>query len=143
MTACAASLSTVLLVEDDKVTNMMHMRLIKRSGLIRNVDIATDGLAALEYLQARRDAGLPAPELILLDINMPRMDGFEFLQDFAAVSAAYVPVRPMIIMLSTSVLRADQERAAADPHVYRFMGKPMGTDDIGTFVREYQEFAAI
>ncbi|WP_338469230.1 Protein-glutamate methylesterase/protein-glutamine glutaminase [Roseobacter fucihabitans] len=138
----ARRLRSVLLVDDDKVTNLMHMRLIRRSGLIDHVDVVTDGLAALEYLKEKRINGLPTPEMILLDINMPRMDGFEFLEDYASLSVKFRPVKPMIIMLSTSVLRADQDRAEADPNVYRFISKPIGADDIAGFVNQYQRFAA-
>ena len=45
-------LNRVLLVDDDKVTNLLHRRVFERSGLVGQIDVATDGLAALEYLQA-------------------------------------------------------------------------------------------
>ncbi|MDW3222857.1 MAG: response regulator [Paracoccaceae bacterium] len=135
-------LGTILLVEDDTVTNLLHTRMIDRSGLVDHVDIATDGIAALEYLNDKTIKDAPLPEVILLDINMPRMDGFEFLQEYAKLDAAAQPVKPMIIMLSTSVLRADQERAEADPNVFRFISKPIHAEDIVVFVKDYQEFSA-
>lgn len=141
MMATKDSLSTVLLVEDDKVTNLLHTRMIDRSGLVDHVDIATDGMAALEYLKVRTLKGAPLPEVILLDINMPRMDGFEFLQEYVKLDTDAQTVKPMIIMLSTSVLRADEERAEADPNVFRYISKPIHAEDIGEFVRQYQEFS--
>lgn len=141
MMAAKDSLSTVLLVEDDKVTNLLHTRMIDRSGLVDHVDIATDGMAALEYLKVRTLKGAPLPEVILLDINMPRMDGFEFLQEYVKLDTDAQTVKPMIIMLSTSVLRADEERAEADPNVFRYISKPIHAEDIGEFVRQYQEFS--
>ncbi|MCV3272695.1 response regulator [Roseobacter sinensis] len=132
------ALQRVLLVDDDKVTNLMHGRLIRRSGLIGQIDVATDGVAALEYLQARTDAGDGWPELILLDINMPRMDGFEFLESYAALPAECGRAETLIIMLSTSVLRADHARAEADPHVHAFVSKPLASDDIVRFVHAAQ-----
>lgn len=143
MMATKDSLSTVLLVEDDKVTNLLHTRMIDRSGLVDHVDIATDGMAALEYLKVRTLKGAPLPEVILLDINMPRMDGFEFLQEYVKLDTDAQTVKPMIIMLSTSVLRADEERAEADPNVFRYISKPIHAEDIGEFVRQYQEFSEI
>lgn len=130
MTSAAPSLKKVLLVDDDKVTNMMHGRLIERSGLIAQIDVATDGVAALDYLRGTEDW----PELILLDINMPRMDGFEFLDNYANLIAEGSDGKPVIIMLSTSVLRADLERAEADPNVHSFASKPMRGEDVAGFV---------
>lgn len=141
MMATKDSLSTVLLVEDDKVTNLLHTRMIDRSGMVDHVDIATDGMAALEYLKVRTLKGAPLPEVILLDINMPRMDGFEFLQEYVKLDTDAQTVKPMIIMLSTSVLRADEERAEADPNVFRYISKPIHAEDIGEFVRQYHEFS--
>lgn len=133
------SLQRVLLVDDDKVTNLMHGRLIEHTGLIEEIDVVTDGVAALEYLNAKDAAGDPLPELILLDINMPRMDGFEFLENYAALPEQIRNASTLIIMLSTSVLRADHDRAEADPNVFAFVNKPVKSDDIVRFVEAYKE----
>ncbi|MEP2640755.1 response regulator [Roseobacter sp.] len=134
MTPCETPIDKILLVDDDTVTNLMHGRMIKRSGLIRQVDVVTDGLAALEYLQDLAAAGDPWPQLVLLDINMPRMDGFEFLEGFAALPEETRDQDTLIIMLSTSALRADHDRAEADPNVHTYMAKPINIDDISRFV---------
>ncbi|MEM9637338.1 MAG: response regulator [Pseudomonadota bacterium] len=139
MKSADPSLQKVLLVDDDKVTNLMHSRLIKRTGLIAQVDVVTDGVAALEHLQGIDAAGEPLPELILLDINMPRMDGFEFLEKYATLPARIRAAQTVIILLSTSILRADHERAEADPNVYQFVNKPVDTDDIAGFVQACQQ----
>lgn len=142
MNGTVATLRNVLLVDDDKVTNLLHARLIKRSGLIDDIEIATDGLAALECLEARRDQQTPMPELILLDINMPRMDGFEFLVEYAQRSADFNAEETMIVMVSTSVLRADQDRAEADENVKGFISKPIGVEEIEGLVEQYQRRVA-
>ncbi len=138
----ALALHRVLLVDDDKVTNLMHGRLIRRSGMISEIDVATDGVAALEYLAERTAAGARWPELILLDINMPRMDGFEFLERYAALPEAERCDQTLIVMLSTSVLRADHERAEADPHVHAFISKPMESETLGACVAACQRLRA-
>lgn len=139
MNSSRPALRTVLLVDDDKVTNLMHGRLIRRTGLIGQIDVVTDGVAALEYLKAHEDAGEPLPELILLDINMPRMDGFEFLESYATLPTQIRHAGTLIVMLSTSVLRADHERADADPNVHAFVSKPVAVEHIASFVQTYHD----
>lgn len=139
MTQAAPILQKVLLVDDDRVTNLMHLRLITRTGLVEQVDVATDGVAALDYLQTCVRAGNALPEIILLDINMPRMDGFEFLENYAVLPSCMRGTRTEVIMLSTSILRADHERAEADPNVHAFVSKPVNGADIEAFVYDYQD----
>jgi CheY-like chemotaxis protein len=131
-------LDKVLLVDDDRVTNLLHTRMINRSGLVRQVDVATDGMDALEYLQDDDRNGGVQPDLILLDINMPRMNGFEFLEAYA-----HLPDVPkdqqIIVMLSTSLLKSDHARAEADPNVYQFANKPLRPDALSDLVRDVQQ----
>ncbi|MGJ5621327.1 response regulator [Sulfitobacter sp. MF3-043] len=115
-------INSVLLVDDDAVTNIMHKRIIERSGRARSVLVATDGEAALDIIEQHVAEGAALPELILLDINMPRMGGFEFLEQYAARGMG--DSGPMIIvMLSTSLLQSDHDRAEADPNVHCFSNK--------------------
>lgn len=125
----------VLLVDDDKVTNLLHTRLINRTGLVETVDVVTDGIAALEYLNEMHSTNGVQPELIFLDINMPRMNGFEFLQAYADLPE--IPRdQQIVVMLSTSLLQSDHDRAEADPNVYKFANKPINPDQIREFVHE-------
>lgn len=130
-------LQKVLLVDDDTVTNLLHTRLIKRTGLVEQVDVATDGVAALEYLHQIEQSKDVQPELILLDINMPRMNGFEFLEVYATLP--YVPYdQQIVVMLSTSLLQSDHQRAENDPNVHKFANKPIYIEEIEALVAEIQ-----
>lgn len=135
-----AGLDTVLLVDDDRVTNMMHARVLDRSGLVARIDVVTDGQAAIEYLTSLEEDKRP-PELILLDINMPRMDGFEFLEHYAKLPD-HLRAGQIIIMLTTSLLQSDRDRANANPLVLRFANKPVRAEDVPNMVREYWESRA-
>ncbi len=130
-------LNRILLVDDDSITNMMHTRVIERSGRARAIEVATDGLSALEILKRDLENGDPLPELIFLDINMPRMGGFEFLEHYAKLSIA--PDAPLIIvMLSTSLLKADHDRAEADPNVHSFSDKPLRLERLLELIDAFQ-----
>lgn len=130
-------LNRILLVDDDAVTNMMHRRVIERSGRATNIDVATDGQEALDILTADLAAGRPLPELIFLDINMPGMGGFEFLEHYATLQIEE-QVQLIIVMLSTSLLRTDHARAEADPNVHSFCDKPLRLEKLVELVTEFQ-----
>ena len=125
----------VLLIDDDDITNMMHLRIIKKSGRVEETLVATDGQAALEILEGLIAAGQPLPELIFLDINMPRMGGFEFLDAYEARNIG-AEGQKIIVMLSTSLMRHDHERAEADPNVHCFANKMIGVEAFADFVEE-------
>ena len=130
-------LERILLVDDDSVTNMMHRRVIERSNRARAIDVATDGQEALDILHADIAAGRPLPELILLDINMPGMGGFEFLEHYAGLNID-PDAQLIIVMLSTSLLRADHIRAEADPNVHSFCDKPLRLEKLLEMIEDFQ-----
>ncbi|OYT17282.1 MAG: two-component system response regulator [Bacteroidetes bacterium 4572_77] len=70
----------ILLVEDDEIDIMNVQRAFKKNKINNPLSIAHDGVEALELLQDLRKNNIPLPRIILLDLNMPRMGGIEFLQ---------------------------------------------------------------
>lgn len=127
----------ILLVDDDTVTNMLHQRVIEKSGRVHGVEVATDGQEALDILIADSSAGLALPELIFLDINMPGMGGFEFLENYAKLDIASEE-QLIIVMLSTSLLPRDHWRADADPNVSRFCEKPLKLENLIAIIDDFQ-----
>lgn len=110
----------VLLVEDDDVAAEAVMRSMQRAGIPCAVTWVEDGQAALEVLReqdVKRKA--PRPRLILLDLNMPRMNGFEFLE---AARADPQLRNEVIFVLTTSSADADRSRAY-DENVAGYMVK--------------------
>jgi CheY-like chemotaxis protein len=131
-------LQTILLVDDDKVTNILHQRQIARRGLARQVAVATDGQEALEFLQGCMAEPDRLPELVLLDINMPRMNGFEFLEHYAGLPQQ-IRDRSRVFMVSTSSLRRDIARAEDCACVAGYESKPLSDDDLERMVSACQE----
>jgi CheY-like chemotaxis protein len=112
----------LLLVDDDHVSNMLTELVLKDMERFTSFQVAVNGQEALDYLEitARLD---PAafPQLILLDLNMPVMDGFEFLEQ---VTGMRLPAIPPIIVLSSSRDATDLSRAAQFP-ILGYLNKPI------------------
>ena len=100
--------TNILLVEDDEIDVMNVRRAFEKGNIVSPLFHAEDGLRALEML---RDGSLPRERrLVLLDLNMPRMNGLEFLRELRAdVSLRGIPV----VMLTTSDEEQDRVEAWA------------------------------
>ena len=126
----------ILLVDDNSDDNFIHERAIRKSGLGASVAVCRDGQDALDYLQgveAYADAEVRHPELVLLDINMPRVNGWEFLAEFTKLGQA-IRQGVVIVMLSTSTNPTDRGRADEFEQVVDYMSKPLTPDLIRQLV---------
>ena len=98
---------TILLVEDNPKDEVLTLRALRKSNVANRVDVARDGAEALDYLFAADPAGnpRPLPELILLDLKLPKVDGHEVLRRIRAEPRTQI--LPVVI-LTTSVEDADR-----------------------------------
>jgi CheY-like chemotaxis protein len=119
-------LNSILLVDDDEVTHFYVEHLIRKMNLAKEVHVALSGQDAMTYLSSALECESPLPDLILLDINMPIMNGFEFLDAFeqSAMSKQY---RGKIFMLTSSGLDQDRARAANYTSLSGYFTKPLNT----------------
>lgn len=100
---------SVLLVDDDDIDRMAVVRAFRRLQVSTQIVEARDGLQALEIIrQNAADDSASAPYLVLLDLSMPRMDGFEFLKTIREHPALH---RMVVFVLTTS--GSDEDKAAA------------------------------
>ena len=115
-------LNCILLVDDDEPTNYFHKIIITNSGCTNHVEVALNGIEALAYLNSNGN-GHPQPDLILLDLNMPKMNGWEFMDEYKKLDKAKKG-KLILVMLTTSLNPADRERAMKVNGVSAFMSKP-------------------
>ncbi|MEM9820745.1 MAG: response regulator [Bacteroidota bacterium] len=116
----------LVLIEDDVPTSVYNEIIITESGYVRKYKNFCSTLDALDAFKDR----FPIPDFILLDINMPRMDGWGFLEEFKALlERKHNTPFPQIYMLSTSLSSHDLIRGEQNPLVQGFFQKPL-TEEI-------------
>ncbi len=125
----------IVLVDDDPIIQYVHLRILKKysSQLITQFDNGSD---ALEYFKGNGKAS--SPYLVLLDINMPIMDGWEFLD---AVYEQGLESNMKVIVLTSSVDILDMEKAKKYDNIISFEQKPLTVDKVGAIpvLLEYLE----
>ena len=135
-TTPAAAVSVVnlvplILVVDDSITvRRVTQRLLKREGY--RVTLASDGLDALEKLQEEK------PTVVLYDIEMPRMDGFDLARNIRADAQ----LRDLPIIMITSRIAGKHREHAKELGVDHYLGKPYSEDELLGLVRSYCSAAA-
>ena len=131
------SIRCTLLVDDDPTTNYLNRKLLQRLAVTVQVREALNGREALDLLAASCTAPeAPAcPALIFLDVNMPVMDGFAFLEAYQQLPLAQQRAI-VIVMLTTSLHSADVQRAAQLP-VAGFLTKPLTAEKVAQVLADH------
>lgn len=124
-----------MLIDDNQVDQLLSERLINRSGLVQNFLSFLSAEEALEYI---RSSEQPAADAILLDINMPRMDGFEFLEA-ATQELGDRFARIVVMMLTTSLDPKDREKARAYAVVKDYINKPLMMEYVEKIAKQVRQ----
>ena len=125
-------INCIALVDDDEVTNFLNQRLVKNSGYFNHVLTFSNGKEILDYMSG---SNVIEPNIILLDINMPVMNGFDFLErhkELPKNSRADL----VIAMLTTSLLEKDRVRAES-LEITEYVEKPLSVDKLKQLVERH------
>jgi CheY-like chemotaxis protein len=133
-------LNCVLLIDDDEPTNYYNQQVVESSGHANCVKTVQSGQDALAYLASTSasDPERPCPELIFLDINMPAMNGWEFLEQYRRLDEDQKS-KVMIVMLTTSLFPEDRHLAGELPEVSGFENKPLTPEKLDRIIENFFE----
>jgi CheY-like chemotaxis protein len=112
-----------ILVDDDPTSNLICKLTIEKTYGISNTKAYEKPEAALNYLKTDFDADTATSTTLLLDINMPGMDGWEFMKAFSLLNES-IKNNVQVYILSSSTDEADISKAAAIPEVTGYLTKP-------------------
>lgn len=133
-------LNCILLVDDDNDCNFFHERLLNKLSCTEKISIAHNGEEAINYLKINSNNNNNNPELILLDINMPKINGWEFLDLFEKDNTIKKD-KTILLMLTSSLNPDDYSRAKNYNCVKGFYSKYLDEKSINEiFVQYYPDY---
>lgn len=138
-------LNCIMVIDDDEPTNFINEMVIEEANCTCHLEIVDSGIKALNYLQKAgvcedKKNSIILPDLVFLDINMPRMNGWEFLDEYRKLNSSCT-LKPIIIMLTTSLCPDDKQRAASIPEVAGFENKPLTEEMVHRVIKTYFDAA--
>jgi CheY-like chemotaxis protein len=119
----------IILIDDNDIDLMLHERIITLQGISRTVLSFNSANKALEFLSSNITLPTIPTTVILLDIQMPEMDGFDFLKSFDSYPRK-IKDKCNIIMLSSSLDFGDITRTNASPLVVKLLKKPLQINEL-------------
>ncbi|MFI5218886.1 MAG: response regulator [Bacteroidia bacterium] len=115
---------TVLLLDDNSIVNFISRKTIEDSAFAGKIIEFTSGKKALKFLEQNEKNQAELPDIIFLDIKMQLMNGFEFLDHFILLPES-IRKKTQIVMLTSSLIDFDRERALKYENVIEFLNKPV------------------
>jgi len=133
-------LKCILLIDDDEPTNFLNKLILEEMNCAEQIQITKSGREAINFLTAdyheKNNKDLLMPDLVFLDINMPAMDGWEFLDLFTVINRARKR-KVVIIMLTTSLNPDDETRSKTLAQVSGYKRKPLSREMVEEILDQY------
>lgn len=122
--------NTIILIDDDLSVNYFHRRLVTILNLTDDIHTFFNGKQALEGIMTVNKASEPGKNvLIFLDLNMPLMSGWEFLEEFEKLKHK-LHINCSIHVISASLNPMDREKAEQNPNVMSYISKPLSKENL-------------
>ena len=114
----------ICIVDDDDIYQFTVMKTLELLEFEKNIKIFSDGEAALEFLLSNLNKNDELPDVIFLDINMPIMDGYQFMEEYVKIKSK-LGKKTVIYMVSSSVDPVDIEKAKRISDISDYIIKPI------------------
>jgi CheY-like chemotaxis protein len=112
----------ILIIDDDPLLNKINEKVLHAAGLVKELHILLNGQQALDYLQNRIEKNYPLPDIIILDLHMPVMDGFAFTENFRNLNFPGKSNIELVVFTSSSSVKDRQK--AHDLGIQHYLNKP-------------------
>lgn len=137
-------LNCVLLIDDDFATNFINKKIVQKSNIAEHIQVALNGKEAIDYLCSKGEFESqqeinPQPDLIFLDINMPVMDGWEFIKKYKNLISEERKKKISIIMLTSSFNPADKAKADTIKEIADYRQKTLSGTMLEEIVKKHFE----
>lgn len=119
-----SSVKNIFLIDDDTTFAFLTKRIILKTGIVTKINEFGDGQDAIEFLEKNIDHTEVLPDVIFLDLNMPIMDGWEFLEEYVTFEQK-INKKIKLYIVSSSISPHDIERAKHFSVVTDFIIKPI------------------
>jgi CheY-like chemotaxis protein len=134
-------LNCILLIEDNEFTNIFNQKLIKNLDIAEQVYVTESGKEGLDFLFNKgkfesNEINYPTPDVIFLDINMPGMNGWEFIDELKEKKDGE-PISSKIVMLTTSPNPDDEQTAKLIREIIAFKRKPLTKIVVNEIITEH------
>jgi CheY-like chemotaxis protein len=132
--------TTVFIIDDDLIYQFAVKRILSAENKSLNVYSFGDGEEAIEFINNNKQKQEAMPDIILLDINMPIMDGWQFLDEYAQIKQE-LKKKSIIYMVSSSVDPVDSCRAAKIEEVKSYLIKPLNSAILKQVIESFEKAA--
>tara|TARA_B100001769_G_C22079928_1_gene581808 strand:+ start:448 stop:822 length:375 start_codon:yes stop_codon:yes gene_type:complete len=122
-------IKSVLVVDDDNICNFLTIKALKKANIKGDIDVVLNGLEAINRLKENNTF----PDLILLDINMPVMDGIDFLRQYKSEG---FEGKTKIAMYTSSIREIDKFKALEYEDVFDFIHKPISQEKLINLIKQ-------
>lgn len=119
----------IWIIDDDAIYQIIVNKIIQRSEMFSAVSSFKNGSIAIDALLEALDKNTTVPDIILLDINMPIMDGWEFMKEMGLIKPKF-PKEIVVYIVSSSIAVEDKKKSKSYENILGYLSKPVTVNDL-------------
>jgi CheY-like chemotaxis protein len=129
-------INSIFIIDDDPMTNLLHQVIIQKTGLTDDISSAESVEEAIGLLNSKMFTQSSIPELILIDLNMPGLNGWDFIVEYSNM-VQHSKRKSVIVILTASTHPDDAKKASTIPEIAGFRNKPLTVEMINEIAEEF------